>query len=439
MAFERYQIDFSMEPMNIPKIDQPRIVVIGCGFAGLKFCKNIDGEKYQVVLIDKRNYHTFQPLLYQVASSGLEPDSVVYPIRKIFKGKRNFFFRLGETKRVDTKLKKVMTTIGEVSYDHLVIATGAASNFFGMKDIKSLALPMKDIVEALNLRSKIIENFEEALNTTDLKERQRLMNFVIVGGGPTGIELAGALAELKEHVLPNDYPDLDIRRMQISIVEANGGVLKGMSKEASKRAESYLRKRDVNIYLNQRVKNFDGNTVSTGDFSLEAKTVIWAAGIKGTFPKGIDKNNVVAGNRILVDQFNRIEQCEAEYAIGDVALVKSERYPKGNAMLASVAEQQGYQLARNFNRIFSGEKMKPFVYNDKGTMATIGRNRAVVDLPFMKVGGILGWFIWMFVHLMLLVDFRNRLVVFINWAWSYINYDKGTRVIIRKFSKKAQG
>ena len=425
--------------MNIPRTDKPRIVVIGCGFAGLKFCKNIDGDKYQVVLIDKRNYHTFQPLLYQVASSGLEPDSIVYPIRKIFKGKRNFFFRLGKTQKIDTKAKKVHTTIGEVSYDHLVIATGAASNFFGLKDIKRLALPMKDVVEALNLRSKIIENFEEALNTTDLKERQRLMNFVIVGGGPTGIELAGALAELKEHVLPNDYPDLDIRRMQISIVEANGRVLKGMSEEASARAAKYLQSRDINIYLNQRVKNFDGNTVETGGLKLEAKTVVWAAGIKGTFPKGVDKKKIVSGNRIQTDPYNRIEGCESEYAIGDVALIRSEQYPSGNPMLASVAEQQGLQLARNFNRLSSGQKMRPFEYRDKGTMATIGRNRAVVDLPFMKLGGILGWFIWMFVHLMLLVDFRNRLVVFINWAWSYINYDKGTRVIIRKFSKRARG
>ena len=424
--------------MNIPKIDKPRIVVVGCGFAGLKFCKKIDGEKYQVVLIDKRNYHTFQPLLYQVASSGLEPDSIVYPIRKIFKGKRNFFFRLAETKKIDPESKTVTTTIGSVNYDYLIIATGAASNFFGMKDIKRLALPMKDVVEALNLRSKIIENFEEALNTTDLKERQRLMNFVIVGGGPTGIELAGALAELREHVLPNDYPDLDIRKMQISIVEANGRVLKGMSEEASERAEKYLRKREVNIYLGQRVENYDGNTVQVGDFELEAKTLIWAAGIKGTFPKGINKDALVPGNRIGVDEYNEIRGHKDAFAIGDVAMMNSERYPNGNAMLASVAEQQGYQLAKNLNRVSSGQAMIPFVYNDKGTMATIGRNRAVVDLPFMKIGGMLGWLIWMFVHLMLLVDFRNRLVVFINWAWSYINYDKGTRVIIRKFNKRAR-
>ena len=424
-----------MNSMNIPKIDKPRIVVIGCGFAGLKFCKNIDGGKYQVVLIDKRNYHTFQPLLYQVASSGLEPDSVVYPIRKIFKGKRNFYFRLAKTQKIDKENKIVITNIGQVGYDYLVIATGAASNFFGMKDIKSRALPMKDVVEALNLRSKIIENFEEALNTTDLKERQSLMNFVIVGGGPTGIELAGALAELKEHVLPNDYPDLDIRRLQISIVEANNRVLKGMSEEASERAEKYLRTRDVNLYLDQRVQNYDGNTVQTGDFQLEAKTVIWAAGIKGTFPKGIRKDALVPGNRIRVDEVNRLHGQEHIFAIGDVASIESEKYPRGNAMLASVAEQQGFQLAKNLNRLSSGQPMQPFVYNDKGTMATIGRNRAVVDLPFMKIGGILGWYIWMFVHLMLLVDFRNRLVVFINWAWSYINYDKGTRVIIRKFNK----
>jgi NADH dehydrogenase len=229
--------------MNIPQTDLPRIVVIGCGFAGLRFCKQIDEKKYQVVLIDQKNYHTFQPLLYQVASSGLEPDSVVYPIRKIFKGKKHFFFRLAKTQRIDTTHKKVITSIGEVSFDKLIIATGATSNFFGMKDIEKFAMPMKDVIEALNLRSLIIQNFEEALNTSDLNEREKLMNFIVVGGGPTGIEIAGSLAELKAHVLPNDYPDLDIRRMQINIIEADDRLLANMSDESSKKAEKYLKKR----------------------------------------------------------------------------------------------------------------------------------------------------------------------------------------------------
>ena len=422
--------------MNIPQIDLPRIVIIGCGFAGLKFCKKIDGNKYQVVLIDKNNYHTFQPLLYQVASSGLEPDSIVYPIRKIFKGKKNFFFRLAKTKKVDTENKKVITNIGELEYDKLIIATGAASNFFGMKDIQKFAMPLKGVIEALNLRSLIIQNFEEALNTNDLKERERLMNFIIVGAGPTGIEIAGSLHELKAHILPNDYPDLDIRKMQINIIEANDRVLANMSKEASEKAEKYLKKKDIYVWLKTRVKSFDGNVAKTEDETFEAKTLIWAAGIKGNFPSGIHKDMIVNGNRILVDGQNQISGIEDVFAIGDVAFIKSSAYPNGNAMLASVAEQQGKHLAHNLNELAKGKKMKPFRYNDNGTMATIGRNHAVVDLPNLKISGIIGWYIWMFVHLMLLVDFRNRMVVFMNWTWSYLNYDKGTRIIIRKFSKK---
>ncbi len=422
--------------MNIPHINLPRIVIIGCGFAGLKFCKKINSSKYQVVLIDQKNYHTFQPLLYQVASSGLEPDSIVYPVRKIFKGKKNFFFRLARTKKIDVENNKVITNIGELVYDKLIIATGATSNFFGMKDIQKFAMPMKNVIEALNLRSLIIQNFEEALNTNDLKERERLMNFIIVGAGPTGIEVAGSLAELKSHVLPNDYPDLDIRRMQINIIEADDRILANMSEEASKSAEKYLRKKDIYFWLNTRVKSFDGQYVETDDKTFEARTLIWAAGIKGDFPKGIHKDLVVRGNRILVDGQNQVMGMENIYAIGDVSCIKSQIYPNGNAMLASVAEQQGNQLARNFNRLAKGKKMKDFVYIDRGTMATIGRNNAVVDLPRLKINGTLGWFIWMFVHLMLLVDFRNRMVVFMNWAWSYVNYDKGTRVIIRKFAKR---
>jgi len=422
--------------MNIPQTDLPRIVVIGCGFAGLKFCKKINGNNYQVVLIDQHNYHTFQPLLYQVASSGLEPDSVVYPIRKIFKGKKNFFFRLAKTERIDTWNEKIATSIGTISYDKLIIATGASSNFFGMKDIQKFAMPMKDVIEALNLRSLIIQNFEEALNTADLNERERLMNFVIVGAGPTGIEVAGSLAELKEHVLPNDYPDLDIRRMQINIIEADDRVLANMSKEASEKAEKYLKKRGVYVWLDTHVQTYDGSVAKTENKNFESRTLIWAAGIKGHFPEGISKEHIVRGNRICVDGYNKVNELNDVYAIGDVAFIKSTDYPNGNAMLASVAEQQGKQLAINFNRLSSGDKMRFFKYNDRGTMATIGRNHAVVDLPHFKISGIMGWFIWMFVHLMLLVDFRNRMVVFMNWAWSYVNYDKGTRVIIRKFSKE---
>lgn len=421
--------------MNIPEIDLPRLVVIGCGFAGLKFSKKIDSTKYQIVLIDKNNYHTFQPLLYQVASSGLEPDSIVYPIRKIFKGKPNFYFRMADTLQIDHENKSVKTSIGDITYDKLIVATGATSNFFGMQNIEKYAIPMKSLVEALDLRSLIIQNFEEALNTSDLKERERLMNFVIVGAGPTGVELAGALAELKAHILPNDYPDLDIRRMQIHIIEANSRVLAAMSEESSLKSENYLKKRGVHIWLDTMVKDYDGFTVLTNKKTFESTTLIWAAGIKGYFPKGL-AINASRANRILVDEFNAVKHINDVYAIGDVAQIESESYPKGNAMLASVAEQQGFHLAKNLNALSNNKSQTPFIYKDKGTMATIGRNKAVVDLAFIKFGGFLGWMTWMFVHLMLLVDFRSRLVVFINWVWSYINYDKGTRLIVRKFNKK---
>mgnify|MGYP001234554736 CR=1 FL=1 len=423
--------------MNIPEIELPRIVLIGCGFAGLKFANKIDSSKYQIVLLDKNNYHTFQPLLYQVASSGLEPDSIVYPIRKIFKGKKNFFFRIAETTTVNSNEKYVETNKGRVNYDILVIATGAASNFFGMKNIEKYAMPMKSLIESLDLRSLIIQNFEEALNTDDLLERERLMNFVIVGAGPTGVELAGALAELKSKVLPSDYPDLDIRRMQIHLVEGSNRVLAAMSEVSSKRTEIYLKERDINVWLETRVSDYDGNTIVTDKKDFQTKTMIWAAGIEGSFPKGLEIEKA-RGNRIVVDGYNKIVGLKDTYVIGDVAFIKTEKYPNGNPMLASVATQQGRHLAKNLKALAKNKKMTPFVYKDKGTMATIGRNKAVVDLPFIKFGGFFGWMTWMFVHLMLLVDFRSRMVVFINWVWSYLKYDKGTRIIIREFKRKVE-
>lgn len=417
--------------MNIPEIDLPRILIIGCGFAGLKLAKNINSKKYQIVLIDKNNYHTFQPLLYQVASSGLEPDSIVYPIRKIFKGKPHFHFRMAETKSIKPENKVVETSIGEITYDYLVIATGATSNFFGMKNIEKHSMSMKSLTDALDLRSLIIQNFENAVNTNDLIERESLMSFVIVGAGPTGIELAGALAELRSHVLPEDYPDLDIRRMQIHVVEATDRVLSSMSQTASEKTEKYLKDRDIHIWLNTMVKDYDGNTIFTNHKNFKSKTLIWAAGIKAEFPVGIDAGS--RDNRLITDEFNHLVDYKDIFAIGDVSKIVTDDLPNGHAMLASVAGQQGFHLARNFNLKARNKKMLPFKYNDKGTMATIGRNKAVVDLSFVKFGGFLGWVTWMFVHLMLLVDYRSRVLVFINWLWSYFNYDKSTRLIVRKY------
>lgn len=421
--------------MNVPHRDLPRIVIIGCGFAGLKLAKSINSKNYQVVLFDKNNYHTFQPLMYQVASAGLEPDSIVYPIRKVFNKKENFHFRMADVHEVDAEKKLLHTSVGTLDYDHLVMATGAVSNFFGMENVEKYSMPMKSLVEALNLRSVILQNFEKALNSSDVQEQDALMSFVIVGGGATGVELAGALAELKRYILPKDYPDLDIRRMQIHVVQGADRLLPGMSEKASADSESFLRKMGVNVWLGIRAQDYDGTTVYTDKETFQAKTLIWTAGVKGAPTAGLNAAQT-NGGRVLVNEFNQIKEHTSVFAIGDVAAMTSEELPYGHPMLASVAVQQGVHLGKNFNRLAKQKEMTPFVYKDKGTMATIGRNLAVVDMKRLKFGGWFAWLMWMFVHLMLLVDFRSRLVVFVNWAWSYLFYDKGTRLIVRKVKNK---
>jgi NADH dehydrogenase len=423
--------------MNIPIIDLPRVVIIGCGFAGLRLAKTLNDKRYQVVLLDRNNYHTFQPLLYQVASSGLEPDSIVYPVRKVFKGKRHFHFRMATVQEIKDDSKEVVTDIGTLNYDYLVIATGAISNFFGMKKVQHHALTMKSLLDSLDLRSVILQNFEKALNTSDLKERESLMNFVIVGAGPTGVELAGALAELKRNVLPKDYPDLDIRLMQIHLVEAADRVLASMSVSASEKSLKFLKDLGINIWLKTRVEDYDGATVFTNSNKMQSKTLIWSAGVKGA-PIESFQVPLTPDNRIVVDDNNRVKGYDHIFALGDVASIESEKAGKGHAMLASVAGQQGKQLGENLNAISRNRPMRPFRYKDKGTMATIGRFRAVVDLSFAKFGGIFAWYIWMLLHLMLLIDFRNRLVVFANWAWSFLNYDRGIRLIIRKVKRPVE-
>lgn len=421
--------------MNVPHRDLPRIVIIGCGFGGLKLAKSINTKNYQVVLFDKNNYHTFQPLMYQVASAGLEPDSIVYPIRKVFNKKENFHFRMAAVQEIDAENKVLHTSVGTLEYDYLVMATGAVSNFFGMKNIEKYSMPMKSLVEALNLRSVILQNFEKALNCSDVQEQDALMSFVIVGGGATGVELAGALAELKGYILPKDYPDLDIRRMQIHVVQGADRLLPGMSEKASADSERFLRKMGVNIWLDIRAQDYDGTTVYTNKETFRAKTLIWTAGVKGAPTAGLNTKQTNDG-RVLVNDFSQINGHKNIFAIGDVAAMTSEDLPHGHPMLASVAGQQGVHLGKNFNRLAKEKELTPFVYKDRGTMATVGRNLAVVDMKRFKFGGWFAWLMWMFVHLMLLVDFRSRLVVFVNWAWSYLFYDKGTRLIVRKVKDK---
>jgi|TARA_B110000908_G_C10254157_1_gene454182 NADH dehydrogenase len=423
--------------MNIPRIDLPRIVVLGCGFAGIKFIQKIDSNKYQIVLLDKHNYHTFQPLMYQVATSGLEPDSITYPIRKIFKGKKRFHFRKTEVLTVDHDNKVVNTTIGAVQYDHLVVALGAANNFFNNKQFEQMTTPMKSLTQSLDLRSMILQNFEDALNLTDIEEQNRLMNFVIVGAGATGVELAGALSELKDHVLPKDYPDLDVRRMQIHLVEGSARVLSAMSENASEKSAKFLKEMGVNIWLETLVESYDGQSVVTNNGVFESRSVIWSAGVKAITIEGIDLEGSKSG-RVPVDVFNETLNQKDVYALGDIAEMIDEKHPRGHPMLASVAGQQGDWLAKNLNKKPKSKKMKPFVYKDQGTMATIGRNRAVVDLKRFHFSGYIAWLIWMFVHLMLLVEYRNRLIVFANWTWRYIKYDRGSRLIIREYNRKQE-
>ena len=424
--------------MNIPQSSFPRVVIIGGGFAGLAAAKGLEKQELQVVLIDKHNYHTFQPLLYQVATGGLEPDSIAFPLRKRFNDVDNFYFRLAEVTKIHPNKNVLETSIGSLDYDELIIATGSTTNFFGNTNIKKNTMEMKSVPQSLNIRSLILENFEEALLTDNIDERNALMNFVIVGGGPTGVELAGALAEMKKGILPKDYPDLDIRQMQINLIQSSECLLKGMSAEASEKAEDFLISLGVNVWKNLRVLNYDGKIVKTnGEDHFRAETVIWAAGVKGEVVDGLNSECIIErAERFKVNEFNQVQNYLNIYAIGDVACMSSEKNPYGHPMMAQPAIQQGKLVAKNIIAKLRNKNQKAFVYNDKGSMATIGRNKAVVDLPKWKFQGVFAWFVWMFVHLFSLIGFRNKAVVFLNWVYNYIRFDRETRLIIRPYKIK---
>lgn len=426
--------------MNIPQTSLPRVVIVGGGFAGLALAKGLENKEVQVVLLDKHNYHTFQPLLYQVATGGLEPDSIAFPIRKLFNNLKYYHFRLAEVVKIHSSKNEIETTIGNLSYDYLVIATGSKTNFFGNKSIEKYAMEMKSIPQSLNIRSLVLENFEEALLTSDFEERKALMNFIIVGGGPTGVELAGALAEMKKAILPKDYPDLDIREMQINLIQGSDRLIDAMSKKASKKAKDFLVNLGVNVWKNVHVTNYDGDLVTTNtNETFKAATVIWAAGVQGETIGGIEQHCIVErANRITVDAYNKVEGYTNIFAIGDVASMNSDKNPHGHPMMAQPALQQGKLLAKNILAVLKSKPLKPFVYNDKGSMATIGRNKAVVDLPTVKFQGVFAWFVWMFVHLFSLIGFRNRAVVFMNWVYNYIRFDRESRLIIRPFKNKSK-
>lgn len=421
---------------QLPDIGKPRVVIIGGGFAGIQMVKHLNMKDVQVVMLDRHNYHTFQPLLYQVATAGLEPDSIAGPLRKIFDNEKNFFFRMATVERIDTEQQSVHTSIGEITYDHLVIAVGTKTNYFGNKRIQQMAFPLKQVPQALNLRSHILQNFEKAVTSDSEEEIDRLTNFVIVGGGPTGVELAGALGELKKYVLPRDYPEIDFKVMKVYLVEGLERLLPTMSEKAGKRAEKDLTERfDTIVKLKTMVEDYDGYKVKLNNGeTIISETLVWAAGVQGVIIPGLDHATIEKG-RYEVDEYNGIKGYKNIYAIGDIAAMYSEEYPKGHPQVAPVAMQQGKALGKNLSRLLKGKAPQPFSYINKGYMATIGRNRAVADLPGnIKFGGFFAWLSWMFIHLLFLVSFRQKIITLGNWMWNYFTYDRGTRLIIRPFN-----
>jgi NADH:ubiquinone reductase (H+-translocating) len=418
--------------IHIPYIGKKRVVIVGAGFAGLKLAKKLKNSGYQVVLIDRNNYHQFQPLFYQVATAGLEANTILFPLRKTFQKQHNIHIRVTEVLRVDTRDSTLFTAHGAMKYDYLVLATGADTNFFGQEEIRKNAVPMKTVAEAIQLRNTILQNYEDALTTENLEERNGLMSIVIAGGGPTGVEVAGALAEMKKFIFPKDYPELDFSGMQICLFEASPRLLGGLSEKASAKAKEYLDKSDVRVMVNTRVKHFDGKYAITeaGD-NIRTNTFIWVAGISCRKLEGLREEVFSRGNRIIVDNYNKVSGYENIFALGDLAMMPGENWPAGHPQVAPVAIQQAVLLAANLKSLETGRTLKPFVYRNKGTMATVGRNRAIVELPSVKIQGFIAWLIWMFVHLMSIVGVKNRLLIFINWMWSYFTYDQSLRLILR--------
>lgn len=421
--------------LKLPQTSQKRIVIIGGGFAGMNVALKLKNSNFQIVLLDKHNYHTFQPLLYQVATGGLEPTSIAYPLRKLIKNLPNVYFRIANVEQILTSEKIVKTDIGDLTYDILVLATGSTTNFFNLpEESTSKMKTLKSIPQALDLRSYILENFENALLETDLVHKQALMNIAIVGGGPTGVELAGAIGEMKSHMLPGDYKELNLKKMQVHLFEASGNLLGPMSKDSQKRALEYLKNFGVHIHLNTAVKSFiDGQLIFGEEESLLTETVIWTAGVKGASISGLPLESYLPNGRIKVNEFNEVNGLENVYALGDLAFMSLEDFPRGHPMVAPVAIQQGELLSKNIMRKLNGTPLQAFKYFDKGSMATVGRNKAVVDFPRgkVKLGGFIAFIAWMIVHLMSLVGFRNKLIVLTGWLYNYMSYDRVLRLIIR--------
>lgn len=417
---------------NIPPAHNKRVVIVGGGFAGTELVKGLLKTSFQVVLIDKNNFYQFQPLLYQVAMSGLEPSAISFPLRRMFRNKKNFFFRMTEVTWVNVEKNQIETSIGSLSFDYLVLATGVITNFFGNKDIERKAYTMKSVADAIFIRNAILENYEKALNGETEEERQPFLNLAIVGGGPAGVELAGALADMKKYILPKDYPELDFRKMKIYLFEAGPKILGNMREGSSKTALKYLKKLSVEVRTGTAVQGFDGENVklSTGK-TLKAMTMIWTAGVMVPKINGLEDAVFGPGGRIFTDLYNRVKRTKNIFAIGDMAMIQSEKFPKGHPQVAPVAIQQAHLLTRNLKKLEKGGMPTEFRYVDKGVLSTIGRNLAIADLPGISFKGFFAWFLWSVVHLTSIMGTKNKVFVFLDWVTNYFVYDPSLRLLIK--------
>ncbi len=420
-------------PLNIPDPGYKRIVIVGGGFGGLTLAQKLSNSPYQVILIDKNNYHQFQPLFYQVAMAGLEPSSIVFPFRKVFQKANNVLFRVAEFQEVFPTEKYIMTDQGRLKYDSLVICLGADTNYYGNEKVMNNVIPMKSVSEALYLRNAILNDYEKALLTDNEEERQSLMDIVIVGGGATGVEVAGALAEMRKDVIPKEYKELNYKEIDIHLIHGADMLLKGMSENASRSAETYLRELGIKMKMDTQVTDYDGEVVTMEDgTTLRSRKVIWAAGIIGNAVNGIPKESTVRGRRIKVNRFNEVEGLKDIYALGDIAYMEEpEKFKTGHPQVAQVSIQMAKNLAANLRKISKAQPIQEFKYKDLGSMATVGRHKAVVDLPFWRFQGFFAWFVWLFVHLFAIIGMKNKIFIFINWVWSYITYDQALRLIIK--------
>jgi NADH dehydrogenase len=413
-----------------------RIVIIGAGFGGLRLAQDLKNSEFEVFLFDKNNYHQFQPLMYQVASARLEPASIAFPLRKVFQYSKNVRIRIADVLEIDNKEKIIKTSIGDYTYDYLVISIGCTTNYFGNTELENHAYPMKSITEAIQLRNRILQTFEDAV-VTKPENLQQLLNFVIVGGGPTGVELAGALAEMKKNILPKDYPDKDFSKLTVYLLEGSPNTLNVMSEGSKKMSRKYLEELGVVVKTSEIVESYDGNivTLKSGE-TISSKNVIWAAGVIGNTIKGIPSECITRGNRLIVDRKCQLENANDIFALGDIAFMTTPKYPNGHPQVASVAIDQAKYLAKVFKN--QNKIIKDFEYENKGSMATIGKRKAVVDLPNFSFQGRLAWFTWMFIHLMLILSVKNKLSIFINWAMSYVNNDSTLRVLLKSVSKEVK-